>query len=123
MIDPAVELEQHPGRVGPPGQQLSGALDQVGEVQPAPLLLGRVVERDIGGREVQRGEAVLGHPGGLDPVAGVAEALLLAGQPGQDPGVEPLGPEPRLGLARLGAEHPPEVIEAGPPLVTGARHG
>ncbi len=107
VVDAAVELVEHPGRIGPLGQKLVGSLNQVCEIEPAHGVLGALVKADVGPGQVQHRQAVFGDPRGADPAAGVAQALLLSRQLGQDPGVHRLGPELRLGLSGLGAEHLP----------------
>ncbi len=113
MIDAAVELVEHPGRVRPLLQQVARAADQVGEVEPARLLLGGVVERDIGRREAERGDGIPSHPRRFDLTAGAAEALLLFGEPLARGAIHRVGAQPRLGLSLLGAEGLPEIVEPG----------
>ncbi len=80
VVDAAVQLVQHPGRVGPPGQELAGLQDQVGEVQGAARLLGPVVGAHIGGRQDQGMHRVLRDAGGAEAFAGGLQPVLFAQQ-------------------------------------------
>ena len=66
VLDPAVQLVQHPGRGRAAGQQVGGARHQVGEVQRPPSPLAGLVERRMHPGEGQELLGLVGDAGGAD---------------------------------------------------------
>ena len=127
VIDPPVDLEEHPFGQRLVLQQFAGAVDQIVEVQPSPRQLGRVVLwKEHGGKGVQvagpvhqpKGEARLaGRLDARHPVVepfhqrGVRVADGLAGK--ELPSVLRGLCRERVGRARSGQENPLERRQVG----------
>ena len=113
VLDAAVQLVEHPGGVGALGQQPAHAIDQVGEVEPADLVLGRLVQRRIGEPEGDDVAGVAPDPGRPCALADLPQSRLLSLQPvargsgdlGRAHGVER--------CALVGREKVPDLSEVG----------
>ncbi len=111
MVDAAVELVEHPGRIGFLGEQRMGAVDQVGEVQRAARVLLPVVKADIGQGEGEGVDGVLRHPRRDQATADLVQPFLLVLEPGAGGGIDGLGSEPGGRGAGGRGQHAPDVGE------------
>ena len=87
VVDAAIQLVEHPGRSRPAAQELSGLLDQVGEIERAGEPLFDPVGGQIGVGQGQGVDRVPRHGGGSHPSAHSLQSRLFVKQ----------------GLAKLGA--------------------
>ena len=114
MIETAVQLVQHPGRVGLFGDQHMSPVNQIGEIERAPRRLLPLVKTDVGAGEGEGVDGVLRDLRGDELTADVAQAFLLILQPGANGRIDRLGAEPGGRGAGACGDHAPEFGEGGP---------
>ncbi len=113
VIDPAVQLVQHPGGGAAFGQQGGGAGDQIGEVQRPALSLGGLVEGGVGAGQCQDLDRIVGDLGLAQGLARDQEFGLKVQQPADRALRRRLGAHALTRFARLGAEDPGQGREPG----------
>ena len=80
MVEPAVDLVEHPGRDAWLGEQRAAPLDLIAEIERRAVLFLFVVKREQRGAEADERFRGLGRPRGFHPVQHVQQACLLGQQ-------------------------------------------